>query len=161
MASGGVSVGEEDYIKPAVEKLGTLGLWKIAIRPGKPLAFGHIGKTPFIGTPGNPVSLFVTYCLFARPFILKCQGVSGDLSPAAVTAKVSFDWPRPDKRREFARARLELDDQGEPWVSVHHSRSSGVLSSLVWANGLAVLPESTPLSKGDLVKFLPFTELLT
>jgi molybdopterin molybdotransferase len=161
MASGGVSVGEEDHIKPAVEKLGTLGLWKIAIRPGKPLAFGHIGKTPFIGTPGNPVSLFVTHCLFARPFILKCQGVSGDLSPAAVMARVGFDWPRPDKRREFARARLELDEQGEPWVSVHHSRSSGVLSSLAWANGLAVLPESTPLTKGDLVRFLPFNELLT
>lgn len=161
MASGGVSVGEEDHIKPAVEKLGTLGLWKIAIRPGKPLAFGHIGKTPFIGTPGNPVSLFVTHCLFARPFILKSQGVSGDLSPAAVMARVNFDWTRPDKRREFARGRLELDDQGEPWVSVHHSRSSGVLSSLAWANGLAVLPESKPLSKGDLVRFLPFNALLT
>ncbi len=161
MTSGGVSVGEEDHIKPAIEKLGRLDLWKIAIRPGKPLAFGHIGEVPFIGTPGNPVSLFVTYCLFARPFILKKQGVAGNLSPSAVLAKVGFDWPRPDKRREFARARLDLDDQGEPWISVYPSRSSGVLSSLAWANGLAVLPENTPLSKGDTVRFLPFSELLT
>ena len=161
MTSGGVSVGEEDHIKPAVEKLGTLDLWKIAIRPGKPLAFGHIGDVPFIGTPGNPVSLFVTYCLFARPFILKAQGVTESLAPRAVTAKIDFDWPQPDKRREFARARMELDEQGEAWVSVYRSRSSGVLSSLAWANGLAVLPEKRPLAKGDSVKFLPFSELLT
>ncbi len=160
MTSGGVSVGEEDHIKPAVEKLGSLDLWKIAIRPGKPLAFGRIGNVPFIGTPGNPVSLFVTYCLFARPFILKAQGVRGSLTPRAVTAKVDFDWPKPDKRREFARARMELDDQGEARVSVHRSRSSGVLSSLAWANGLAILPEKQSLAKGDLVKFLPFSEIL-
>lgn len=161
MTSGGVSVGEEDHIKPAVEKLGSLDLWKIAIRPGKPLAFGHIGAVPFIGTPGNPVSLFVTYCLFARPFILKSQGVTDSLTPRAVTAKISFDWPKPDKRREFARARLELDNQGEAWLSIHQSRSSGVLNSLVWANGLAVLPENQPLVRGDRVRFLPFSELLT
>lgn len=161
MTSGGVSVGEEDHIKPALEKLGTLDLWKIAIRPGKPLAFGRIGEVPFIGTPGNPVSLFVTYCLFARPFILKAQGVTGSLAPRAVTARVDFDWPQPDKRREFARARLELDEQGEAWVSIHRSRSSGVLSSLAWANGLAVLPENRSLVKGDSVKFLSFSELLT
>ncbi|MCP5406030.1 MAG: molybdopterin molybdotransferase MoeA [Chromatiaceae bacterium] len=160
MTSGGVSVGEEDHIKPAVERLGSLDLWKIAIRPGKPLAFGHIGDVPFIGTPGNPVSLFVTYCLFARPFILKAQGVTESLAPRAVAAKIDFDWPQPDKRREFARARLDLDGQGEAWVSVHRSRSSGVLSSLAWANGLAVLPENQPLVKGDVVKFLPFSELL-
>jgi molybdopterin molybdotransferase len=160
MTSGGVSVGEEDHIKPAVEKLGSLDLWKIAIRPGKPLAFGHIGDVPFIGTPGNPVSLFVTYCLLARPFILKCQGVSESLAPRAVSAKVDFDWPRPDKRREFARARLDLDEQGEAWVSTYRSRSSGVLSSLAWANGLAILPEGKPLQRGDAVRFLPFSELL-
>lgn len=161
MTSGGVSVGEEDHIKPAVEKLGSLDLWKIAIRPGKPLAFGHIGEVPFIGTPGNPVSLFVTYCLFARPFILKLQGVTDSLLPRAVTARIGFDWPKPDKRREYARARLELDEQGEAWLSIHHSRSSGVLSSLAWANGLAVLPENQPLVRGDRVSFLPFSEMLT
>ncbi|MCB1763966.1 MAG: molybdopterin molybdotransferase MoeA [Gammaproteobacteria bacterium] len=160
MTSGGVSVGEEDHIKPAVETLGHLDLWKIAIRPGKPLAFGHIGKVPFIGTPGNPVSLFVTYCLFARPFILRMQGVTGSLAPRAVTAKINCDWTRPDKRREFARARMELDEQGEAWVSIFPSRSSGVLNSLAWANGLAVLPEGRLLSRGDVVRFLPFSELL-
>ncbi|HEB96443.1 MAG TPA: molybdopterin molybdenumtransferase MoeA [Sedimenticola thiotaurini] len=161
MTSGGVSVGEEDHLKPAVEKLGSLDLWKIAIRPGKPLAFGHIDGVPYIGTPGNPVSLFVTYCLFARPFIMKQQGITGDLAPVALEAPIDFDWPRPDKRREFARARLQRDASGEPVISVYRSRSSGVLSSLAWANGLAILPESTPLKRGDRVRFLPFSELLS
>ena len=144
-----------------MEKLGSLDLWKIAIRPGKPLAFGHIGETPLIGTPGNPVSLFVTHCLFARPFILKLQGIEGRVTPIPVTARADFDWPTPDQRREFARARLALDPQGEARISVYPSRSSGVLSSLAWANGLAILPERTPLTKGDRVQFLPFTELLS
>lgn len=162
MTSGGVSVGEEDHLKPAVEKLGSLDLWKVAIRPGKPLAFGYIGDTPFIGTPGNPVSLFVTYCLFARPFVLKSQGVTGTaLTPTPVRARCDFDWSKPDKRREFARARLELDDQGEAVISLYRSRSSGVVSSLAWANGLAILPEQQTFAKGDLVQFLPFSELLT
>lgn len=161
MSSGGVSVGEEDHLKPAVEKLGSLDLWKIAIRPGKPLAFGHIDGTPFIGTPGNPVSLFVTFCLFARPFILKQMGVQEGLLPTPLQARIDFDWPQPDKRREFARARLALDERGEARVSIFHSRSSGVLSSTAWANGLAILPENTALSQGDLVAFLPYSELLT
>lgn len=161
VTSGGVSVGEEDHIKPAVEKLGAIDMWKIAIRPGKPLAYGHIAGTPFIGTPGNPVSLFVTFCLFARPFILRSQGVAGQVSPVPVMAKADFDWTKPDKRREFARARLELDDQGQARVSVFRSRSSGMLSSLTWANGLAVIPEQQTLAKGDSVQFIPLSELLT
>ncbi len=160
VASGGVSVGEEDHVKPAVERLGTLDLWKVAIRPGKPLAFGHIGETPFIGTPGNPVSLFVTFCLFARPFILRMQGMTGDVTPAPAYARADFDWPRPDKRREFARARLERGDDGEPVVRIFPSRSSGVLSSVAWANGLAVIPERQVIARGDRVAFLPFSELL-
>ena len=161
LASGGVSVGEEDHVKPAVERLGSLDLWKIAIRPGKPLAFGHIGpnKTPFIGNPGNPVSLFVTFCIFARPFILRMQGIAGSVQPHTMTAKAGFDWPRPDKRREFQRARLESDENGGPWVSVYPSRSSGVLSSVAWANGLAVIPEGRALSVGDPIQFIPFSEL--
>lgn len=161
MTSGGVSVGEEDHLKPAVEKLGSLEMWKVAIRPGKPLAFGYIGDTPFVGTPGNPVSLFVTYCLFARPYVLKMQGVTEGLTPTPIMAKIDFDWPKPDKRREFARAQLALDEQGEAQVSIYRSRSSGVLSSLAWSNGLAVLPENQTLSRGDLVQFLPFNELLS
>jgi molybdopterin molybdotransferase len=154
-------VGEEDHVKPAVERLGSLDLWKIAIRPGKPLAFGHIGsaRTPFLGSPGNPVSLFVTFCLLARPFILRMQGVAGPVVPATLTAKSAFDWPRPDKRREFQRARLEHDERGEPRVSVYASRSSGVLSSVAWANGLAVIPEGKALKRGDPVQFIPFSEI--
>ncbi len=161
LTSGGVSVGEEDHVKPAVEKLGSLDLWKIAIRPGKPLAFGHIGKTPFIGTPGNPVSLFVTFCLFARPYILSCQGITENVLPTPITAIADFDWNRPDKRREFARARLELDESGSARVSLFKSRSSGMLSSLTWANGLAIIPEQQTLSRGEQIQFLPFSELLS
>jgi molybdopterin molybdotransferase len=161
LASGGVSVGEEDHVKPAVERLGSLDLWKIAIRPGKPLAFGHIGptRTPFIGSPGNPVSLFVTFCLFARPFILRMQGVSGSARPFSLTAKAGFDWPRPGKRREFQRARLEPGEDGQPRVTVHPSRSSAVLSSVAWANGLAVIPDGQILREGDPIEFIPFREL--
>ncbi len=161
LTSGGVSVGEEDHVKPAVEKLGSLDLWKIAIRPGKPLAFGHISKTPFIGTPGNPVSLFVTFCLFARPYILSCQGITENVLPTPITAIADFDWNRPDKRREFARARLELDESGSARVSLFKSRSSGMLSSLTWANGLAIIPEQQTLSRGEQIQFLPFSELLS
>ncbi|OGT91828.1 MAG: molybdopterin molybdenumtransferase MoeA [Gammaproteobacteria bacterium RIFOXYD12_FULL_61_37] len=160
IASGGVSVGEEDHVKPAVEKLGSLDLWKIAIRPGKPVAFGHIGQTPFIGTPGNPVSLFVTFLLFARPFILKMQGATNPL-PTPLTLEADFDWPKPDKRREYARGRLEIGADGKARVNIFPSRSSGVLSSVAWANGLAVIPENQTLKRGDPVQFLSFGELLS
>jgi molybdopterin molybdotransferase len=159
LATGGVSVGEEDHVKPAVERLGALDLWKLAIRPGKPLAFGRLGATPFIGTPGNPVSLFVTFALLARPFILALQG-RADPVPVPVRAVAAFDWPKPDKRREYARARLERGPDGAAVVRVHPSRSSAVLSSVAWANGLAVLPENQVLVAGDPVDFLPFSELL-
>jgi molybdopterin molybdotransferase len=160
LATGGVSVGEEDHVKPAVERLGSLDLWKIAIRPGKPLAFGRIGGTPFIGTPGNPVSMFVTFVLFARPFILRMQGRE-DVAPAVIPAVTDFDWPKPDKRREFVRARLGPDADGSLRVQAYPSRSSAVLSSVAWANGLAVMPEGRALVRGDRIDFLPFSELLT
>jgi molybdopterin molybdotransferase len=140
--------------------LGSLDLWKIAIRPGKPLAFGQIGETPFIGTPGNPVSLFVTFCVFARPYILKAQGVTQNLLPEALKLKADFDWSKPVKRREYARARMQVDDRGEALVSLFPSRSSGVLSSVAWANGLAVIPEHQTLLRGDPVSFIPFSELI-
>lgn len=160
LASGGVSVGEEDHVKPAVEALGSLDMWKLAIRPGKPLAYGHVEGTPFIGSPGNPVSLFVTFLLFVRPFILRMQGRE-DWKPLAWRARTDFDWPRPDKRREFHRARAYRDQRGQFLVGVHPSRSSGVLSSVTWANGLVIIPESRALASGDEVDFLPFCELLT
>ena len=160
LATGGVSVGEEDHVKPAVERLGSLDLWKIAIRPGKPLAFGRIGGTPFIGAPGNPVSMFVTFVLFARPFILRMQGRE-DVAPAVIPAVTDFDWPKPDKRREFVRARLGPAADGSLRVQAYPSRSSAVLSSVAWANGLAVMPEGRALVRGDRIDFLPFSELLT
>ncbi len=159
VASGGVSVGEEDHVKPAVEALGRLDLWKVAIRPGKPLAFGHIGDTPFIGTPGNPVSLFVTFVLFGRPFLLKSMGLTRHRN-RILRATAAFDWPKPDKRREFHRARLIRGADGENLVEVHPSRSSAVLSSVAWANGLVVLPENRVVRAGDPVDFMPFCELI-
>jgi molybdopterin molybdotransferase len=160
LASGGVSVGEEDHVKPAVERLGTLELWRIAVRPGKPLAFGHIQGTPFLGTPGNPVSLFATFVLFVRPFILKRQGRRDPIARPR-RALAGFDWPSPDRRREFHRARLERDAQGREQVVVHPSRSSGVLSSVAWADGLVEIPEGRVLRHGDEVDFHPFCELLS
>ncbi len=160
IASGGVSVGEEDHVKPAVEALGSLDMWKVAIRPGKPVAFGHIGDTPFIGTPGNPVSLFVTFLLFARPFIRKLMGLN-EVLPVTVQAVAGFNWSKPDKRREFHRARMEKQADGSDRVSVYPSRSSAVLSSTTWANGLVVLPENQTITEGDPVQFMPFCELMS
>lgn len=160
LTSGGVSVGEEDHVKPALERLGRLDLWRIAIRPGKPLAFGEVGGTPFLGMPGNPVSLFATFVIFARPFVLRLQGVSGDVLPRPLQVRAGFDWPRPDRRRELVRARLETGNDGQTLVCLHPSRSSGVLSSVTWADGLVEIPEDTPVSRGDWVDYLPFTMLL-
>lgn len=159
LASGGVSVGEEDHVKPAVEALGSLDMWKIAIRPGKPLAFGHIGATPFIGSPGNPVALYVTFLLLARPFILKMMGAS-DCLPKSVRVKSGFTWAKPDKRREFHRARLQKAADGSDEVIVHPSRSSAVLSSVTWADGLVNIAEGQQIAPGDLVEYLSFAELL-
>ena len=162
MGSGGVSVGEEDHVKLAVERIGTLDLWKVAIRPGKPLAFGHLGpeRTPFIGTPGNPVSLFVTFCLFARPFIRRMQGSVGDLEPQAFTLPAGFDWPKAADRMEFPRARLEPGADGQPEVRLYPRQSSGVLSSVTWADGLAVIPANQTLRRGDRVQYLPLNEII-
>ena len=159
IASGGVSVGEEDHLKPAVEQLGRLDLWNIAMRPGKPVAFGRIGETPFFGSPGNPVSLFVTFCLFARPIILRMQGMTGDLTPRTLRLRAGFDWPKPDKRTEFHRARLETGEDGETELAVYPSRSSAVLSSVAWADGLIEIAPGQVIARGDQVDFIPFANL--
>ncbi|MBK5965155.1 molybdopterin molybdenumtransferase MoeA [Thiocystis minor] len=159
VASGGVSVGEEDHLKPAVERLGTLDLWNIAMRPGKPVAFGRIGETPFFGSPGNPVSLFVTFCLFARPIILKMQGIHGDPRPRALKIRAGFDWPKPDQRTEFHRARLETGEDGQTELTVYPSRSSAVLSSVAWADGLVEIAPGQRIQRGDEVDFIPFANL--
>jgi len=160
IATGGVSVGEEDHVRGAVERLGALEMWRIAIRPGKPTAFGHVGDVPFLGLPGNPVSVFVTFCIFASPYIRRLQGEIGDLRPISIPVAAAFDWPRPDKRREYVRARLVHSPEGAAAVEVYPSRSSGVLSSVTWANGLALIPEGRVVREGDIVEFIPFSELL-
>ena len=158
LSSGGVSVGEEDYVKKALEDLGSLDLWKIAVRPGKPLAFGKVSDVPFIGVPGNPVSLFVTFSIFVRPFILRSMGVF-DITPVEYQVPAGFDWQRPDKRAEYMRARLETNDEGQTVVNVYRSRSSGVLSSVTWADGMVVINPDQYLAKGDSVRYIPFSSL--
>jgi len=166
LTSGGVSVGEEDHVKPAVEAEGSLDLWKIAIKPGKPLAFGSVGKkvgaggtateTPaaFIGLPGNPVSSFVTFIMLVRPFILKAQGASG-VTPRAQALRADFEC-KGDPRREFLRARINA--QGG--LELFANQSSGVLTSCTWADGLIDNPPGQAIRRGDMVRFLPFSELL-
>ena len=155
VTSGGVSVGEEDHVKPAVQQLGTLDLWQIAMKPGKPFAHGRIGQAHFIGLPGNPVSSFVTFLLLVRPFLLKLQGATR-LAPVAIQLPAHFDWPRADKRREFLRARR--NEAGG--LELFPNQSSGVLTSTVWADGLIDIPGGKTIKHGELVRFLPLAELL-
>lgn len=158
VTSGGVSVGEEDHLKPAVQAEGTLDLWQMAIKPGKPLAFGSVRRTDaskawFIGLPGNPVSSFVTFLLAVRPLLLKLQGATA-LQPTGVPMRADFDWPRADKRREFLRARR--NDRGG--LELFTNQGSGVLTSTVWADGLIDNPPETPIRAGDTVRFVPLAE---
>lgn len=161
ITSGGVSVGEEDHIKSAVEAEGRLNLWQIAIKPGKPLAFGEInrdgaaGAAFFLGLPGNPVSSFVTFLLFVRPFILRLQGVDG-VVPKAFTIRADFSWPKADRRNEFLRAKI--NDRGG--LDLFANQSSAVLTSTVWGDGLIDNPPGQTIAMGDEVRFIPFNELL-
>jgi len=156
ITSGGVSVGEEDHVKPAVEAEGRLEMWQIAMKPGKPLAFGHVRGVPFLGLPGNPVSSFVTFLVFARPFILRRQGVL-DVNVRAVTMAADFELPRGDKRREFLRARM--NERGA--LELFGNQNSAVLNSAVWADGLIDNPPGQAIRRGDAVRFLPYSELLS
>jgi molybdopterin molybdotransferase len=161
LTSGGVSVGEEDHVKPAVEAEGEIDLWQIAMKPGKPLAYGRVRRASgefahFIGLPGNPVSSFVTFAMLARPFILRLQGV-GEIEPRAYALRADFDWPRPDRRREFLRARVNAHGG----LDLFPHQGSGVLTSTVWADGLVDNPPQQPIARGDTVRFLPFAGLLS
>ena len=156
ITSGGVSVGEEDHIKPAVEAEGKLNMWQIAVKPGKPLAFGEVQQAFFVGLPGNPVSSFVTFMLFVRPFVLRLQGVEGAVAPRAFNMRADFDWPKADKRNEFLRARI--NDSGG--VELFRNQSSGVLTSTVWGDGVIDNPPGQAIAAGDTVRFIPFNELL-
>lgn len=160
LTSGGVSVGEEDHIKPAVEQLGALDLWQIAMKPGKPFAYGHVRRgegdaAHFMGLPGNPVSSFVTFLLLVRPFLLKLQGATA-LAPAAMAMRADFSVPKADKRREFLRARRNA----EGGLDLFGNQSSGVLTSAHWADGLIDLPAGQTIAQGDVVRFIPLAELL-
>lgn len=159
VTSGGVSVGEEDHIKPAVSAEGSLDMWQIAIKPGKPLAFGSIpkiadpGQTWFMGLPGNPVSSFVTFLLFVQPFIKALQG-RPYRSRQRYPLKANFHWTKPDRRNEFLR--VMLNDLGE--VELFANQSSGVLTSAAWADGLIDVPAGQVIAPGDTVQFIPFSQ---
>ncbi len=174
LTSGGVSVGEEDHVKPAVEALGRLDLWQIAMKPGKPLAFGAVRRGAasaardrelvpdavtdeafFIGLPGNPVSSFVTFLLFVRPFLLRLSGVR-DVSPRVLQLRADFAQTKPDRRNEFVRARINAAGG----LDLFPNQSSAVLTSTVWGDGLIDNPPNHAISAGEMVRFLPFSDLL-
>jgi molybdopterin molybdotransferase len=160
LSSGGVSVGEEDHLRPALQAEGRLELWQIAIKPGKPLAFGEVsmaGKRPalFIGLPGNPVSSFVTFLLCVAPVLRALVGAPHGLPPG-LPLRADFDWPRPDKRREFLRVRLN----GRSGLELFGNQSSGVLTSAVWADGLVDNPPGQAIRAGDTVRFIALSELV-
>ena len=173
VSSGGMSVGEEDHVKPAVQAEGELALWQVAMKPGKPLAFGAVRRAPadvgalpggsgrglaqtyFIGLPGNPVSSFVTFLIAVRPFILRLQGVR-EVAPRALRLQAHFDWPKPDRRREFLRASIDA----EGGLQLFPNQGPGVLSSTVGSDGLIDCPAGCAIARGDWVRFLPFDALL-
>ena len=168
ITSGGVSVGEEDHIRPAVEAEGHINMWQIAVKPGKPLAFGEVRRATaqeqgseyadtafFLGLPGNPVSSFVTFLLFVRPFILRMQGIQ-NITPMSYAMRADFEWKKADKRNEFLRAKI--NSQGG--LTIFPNQSSGVLTSTVWGDGLIDLAAGQTITQGDMVKFIPFSGLL-
>ena len=164
VTSGGVSVGEADFVKPAVEAEGSLLMWRIAMKPGRPLAFGRVrgvraegGAGPeaaFIGLPGNPVSSFVTFLIFVRPFLRRTQGIA-DVAPRAIAARADFDWREPDARREFLRVKWNASGG----LDLYPTQDSAVMTSTAWADGLVDNPPNEVIRKGDAVRFLPFSEL--
>jgi len=155
LTSGAVSVGEEDHVRPAVQALGTLDLWQLAIKPGKPFAYGRVQQTHFIGLPGNPVASFITFLVLVRPFLLKLQG-GRQLAAKTVALPAHFTWPRTDKRREFLRVRRNAAGG----LDLFANQGSGVLTSVVWADGMVDNPPGQTIAYGDLVRFIPFAEML-
>jgi molybdopterin molybdotransferase len=157
VTSGGVSVGEADFVKPAVEAEGSLLMWKIAMKPGRPLAFGRVGQgdkaAAFIGLPGNPVSSFVTFLIFVRPFLLRTQGIAA-VAPRALEARADFDWREPDARREFLR--VKWNAQGG--LDLYPTQDSAVLTSTSWADGFVDNPPNRAIRKGDTVRFLSYAD---
>jgi len=155
LTSGGVSVGEEDHVRPAVQSLGTLDLWQIAIKPGKPFAYGRVQNAHFIGLPGNPVSSFITFLLLVRPFLLRLQGAT-ELASRSIAVPAHFKWAKPDQRREFLRVKRNADGG----LDLFPNQSSGVLTSAVWGDGLVDNPPGHTIAFGDVVRFISFSELM-
>ncbi len=154
LSTGGVSVGEADFLGQVLREAGDLTLWKLAIKPGKPLTCGQYGGVPLIGLPGNPASTLVTFALLARPYLLRRMGVL-HIEPLGVQVPAGFSWPRPGKRREFVRARVESGR-----AVLHPDQGSSILRSAAWADGLVEVREHCELTAGDPVTFIPFSELL-
>ena len=155
LSTGGVSVGEADFLGIALREEGELALWKLAIKPGKPLTFGHFRGVPVIGLPGNPASTLVTFALLARPYLLRRQGVL-EVQPLRFEVPAGFVWPKPGNRREYLRGRIE---QGK--AIIYRNQSSGVLRSAAWAEGFVEVMEGTTLAIGDRVNFIPLSEVLS
>lgn len=158
ISSGGVSVGEEDHVRRQLERLGELFLWRLALKPGKPFAFGKLAGVPFLGLPGNPVSVFVTFCVLARPFLLRCQGAVEE-PPLSLTARADFAVPKPGIRRDYLRVTVAAE-QGELVARRFPNQSSGVLTSVAHSNALALVPEGTTVKPGDRVEVM-LLDLLT
>ena len=154
LSTGGVSVGEADFLGIALREEGELTLWKLAIKPGKPLTFGHFRGVPVIGLPGNPASTLVTFALLTRPYLLRRQGVQ-DVEPLKFQVPAGFDWPMAGNRREYLRGRLE---NGQ--AIIYKNQSSGVLRSAAWAEGLVEVREDRTLVAGEFVGFIPLSEVL-
>jgi molybdopterin molybdotransferase len=154
VTSGGVSVGDADFVKPAVEAEGELLMWRISMKPGRPLAFGRVARASFIGLPGNPVSSFVTFLIFVRPFLLKTQGIV-DVNPHSIQVRADFDWPEPDARREFLRVKWNA----RGGLDLYHTQDSAVLMSTAWADGLVDNPADRAIRAGEMVTFMPYSEL--
>ena len=159
LTSGGVSVGEEDHLKQAIRELGELHLWRLAIQPGKPLAFGEVGGKPWLGLPGNPAAALITALIVARPFLLRAQG-RVEVLPKALPLPAAFSWTQPRPRRQYLRARLQADASGQLQVHLHPRQGSAMLSSACWSDGLAVIEIGQTLQAGEAVSYLSFAELL-
>lgn len=154
LSTGGVSVGEADFLGHALREEGEISLWKLAIKPGKPLTFGHFRGVPVIGLPGNPASTLVTFALLARPYLLRRLGVR-HVKPLQFKVPAGFVWDKPGNRREYLRGRLE---QGR--LVAYRNQSSGVLRSAAWADGLIEVIEGTTVAEGDLLSFIPLSEVM-